>query len=224
MAETAQAHAPDGSLKVDIYLWLSKTTLDIIGHTGDSASIITVPLEVNMPTLPGFNHAFGSLHQAGPPEMSEWMRKCGAFNPFSLKFLFLAMFPPARIIVCLSTPIVMESICLTYHQPTDSTRAFACIHKRLRSIGQNVISQKKAEILSSSEIDSKGRVEKKNIQGRDLLSLLMKANMATDIPDHSRMTDEDILARMSSSGYSTFRRNTDDDPFRRGSDLPTCWT
>jgi hypothetical protein len=99
------------------------------------------------------------------------------------------------------------------------------MHEYIRSIGQNMISQKKAEILSSSEIDSKGRVEKKNIQGRDLLSLLMKANMATDIPDHARMTDEDILARKSSSsGYTAFGINTDNDLFRRGSDLPACWT
>ncbi len=69
------------------------------------------------------------------------------------------------------------------------------MHKCIRSIGQNVISQKKAEILSSSEIDSQGRVERENIQGRDLLSLLIKANMATDIPDNARMTDEDIMAR-----------------------------
>ena len=95
---------------------------------------------------------------------------------------------------------------VTYHQPTDRTRAIACMHKCIRSIGQNVISQKKAEILSSSETDSKGRVEKKNIQGRDLLSLLMRANMATDIPDHARMTDSDIQARKSSSGYSAFGR------------------
>jgi hypothetical protein len=87
-----------------------------------------------------------------------------------------------------------------------------------------MISQKKAEILSCSETDSKGRVEKKNIQGRDLLSLLMKANMAKDIPDHARMTDEDILARKWPSGYSAFGRNTDDDAFRRGSDLRACWT
>lgn len=87
------------------------------------------------------------------------------------------------------------------------------MHKCIRSIGQNVISQKKAEILFSSEIDSKGRVEKKNIQGRDLLSLLMKANMATDIPEHARMTDEDILARKLSSSHSAVRRNTDDDAF-----------
>ena len=166
-----------------------------------------------MPTFPGFNHAFGSLHQAGPPEMSEWLRKGTTFNPFSLKFMFTAMFPPARIIVCHSTLIVMESICLTYHQPTDRTRAIACMRQRTRSIGQNVISQKKAEILSSSEIDSKGRVEKKNIQGRDLLSLLMKANMATDIPDHARMTDEDIIARKLSSDCSAFSTNIDDDVF-----------
>jgi hypothetical protein len=177
-----------------------------------------------MSTSPGFDHAFGSLHQAGPPEMSEWLRKGTTFNPFSLKFMFTAMLPPARIIVCHSTLIVMEPIYLTYHQPTDHTRAIACMHKCIRSIGQNVISQKKTEILSSSEIDSEGRVEKKNIQGCDLLSLLMKANMATDIPDHARMTDEDILARKSSSGYSIFGRNTDEDAFRRGSDLPACWT
>jgi hypothetical protein len=115
MAETAQAHAPDGSLKVDIYLWVNKTTLDIIGHAGDGASIITVRLEVNVPTSPGFNHAFGSLHQAGPPEMSEWLRKGTTFNPFSLKFMFTAMFPPARIIVCHSTLIVTEPTSLTYH-------------------------------------------------------------------------------------------------------------
>jgi hypothetical protein len=177
-----------------------------------------------MPTLPGFNHSFGSLHQAGPPEMSEWLRKATAFNPFSLKFLFMTMFPLARIIVGHSTLIVMESLCLTYHQPTDRNRAIACMHKCIRSIGQAVISQKKDEILSSSEIDSKGRVEKKNIQGRDLLSRLMKANMATDIPDHARMTDDDILARESSSAYSAFGRNTNDEAFRRGSDLPNCWT
>jgi hypothetical protein len=177
-----------------------------------------------MPTFPGFNHAFGSLHKAGPPEMSEWLRKGTTFDPFSLKFMFTEILPLARIIVCHSTLIVMEPIYLTYHQPTDRTRAIACMHKCIRSIGQNVISRKKVEILSSSEIDSTGRVEKKDIQGRDLLSLLMKANMATDIPDHARMTNEDILARKSSSGYSAFSRNTDNDAFRRGSDLPACWT
>jgi hypothetical protein len=156
--------------------------------------------------------------------MSEWLRKATTFNPFSLKFIFTTILPPSRIIVCHLILIVMEPMYLTYHQPTDRNRAIACMNKCTRSIGQNMISQKKAEILSSSETDSKGRVEKKNIQGRDLLSLLMKANMATDIPDHARMTDEDIQARKSSLGHSAFGGNTDEDVFRRGPDFSVCWT
>ena len=93
------------------------------------------------------------------------------------------------------------------------------MHNFLRSIGRNMIAQKKAEILAT-EIGGKGGVEKRNIQGRDLLSLLIKANMATDIPDHARMTDEEILARESNSGCDAFNGNIDDvDGFRRGSYL-----
>ena len=58
-----------------------------------------------------------------------------------------------------------------------------------------MISQKKSEILASTGDETKGDVRKKDFQGRDLLSLLIKANMATDIPDSARMSDEDILAR-----------------------------
>jgi hypothetical protein len=60
-----------------------------------------------------------------------------------------------------------------------------------------LISQKKAEILATAESDpdAKGRIKKRHIPGRDLLSLLMKANMATDIADSARMNEEEILAR-----------------------------
>jgi hypothetical protein len=98
MAEAAPTRTPDGSLRVDIYLWLTKTSLDIIGYAGN-AQLITVPLEVKMPTLPGFNHTFGSLRQVEPPEMSEWLRKTTTFDPFSFKFLIPTLFPPARLIV-----------------------------------------------------------------------------------------------------------------------------
>jgi hypothetical protein len=94
---------------------------------------------------------------------------------------------------------------MTYHQITDRFHAIANMQKSLRSIGQSMISQKKAEILTS-EISGKGGVEKRNIQGRDLLSLLIKANVATDLPDHARMTDEDILARESKVGLWCFQR------------------
>ena len=86
---------------------------------------------------------------------------------------------------------------LTCHQPTDRSRSFSSTLNAIRAIGKNLISQKKSEIFASADVDAKGGVEKRNIQGRDLLSLLIKANMATDIPDSARMSDEDILARES---------------------------
>ena len=39
MAEVVQSRTPDGSFKVDLYLWLNKTTLDIIGDAGNIAFI-----------------------------------------------------------------------------------------------------------------------------------------------------------------------------------------
>lgn len=60
---------------------------------------ITVRLEVKIPTLRGFNHAFGSLRQVEPPKIIEWLRKTTLFKPFSLKFLIPALIPPARLIV-----------------------------------------------------------------------------------------------------------------------------
>lgn len=49
-------------------------------------------------------------------------------------------------------------------------------------------------ILSESG-ETPETLEKKSVNGRDLLTLLMRANMATDIPDHQRLSDEEVLAR-----------------------------
>ena len=54
-----------------------------------------------------------------------------------------------------------------------------------------LIKDKKAQIMRSSS----GSVEKKDFDGRDILSLLIKANMASDVPDSQRLTDEEVLAR-----------------------------
>jgi hypothetical protein len=39
MAEAAQSRTPDGSFRVDLYPWLNKTTLEIIGYAGNGALI-----------------------------------------------------------------------------------------------------------------------------------------------------------------------------------------
>lgn len=75
----------------------------------------------------------------------------------------------------------------------------------MQRVGQQLLAEKKAAVLAPlreagvDTVEEKGAtsaaVEKKNIQGRDLMSLLVKANMATDLPEGYRMGDEEVLAR-----------------------------
>lgn len=71
----------------------------------------------------------------------------------------------------------------------------------MRRIGRQLIAEKKAAILSqSSSVEGnrdpeKTSVSRMDMQGRDLLTLLMKANMATDIPENQKLSEEDVLAR-----------------------------
>lgn len=59
-----------------------------------------------------------------------------------------------------------------------------------------LVDEKKAAVLAALGDDAHG-LEKKDFVGNDLLSLLIRANMSSDMPEHARLTDEDILARES---------------------------
>lgn len=63
-------------------------------------------------------------------------------------------------------------------------------------IGRQLLADAKAAVMSSYGVEEGGLIEKSSLQGRDLLSLLVRANMATDIPESQRISDEDVLARM----------------------------
>ena len=65
--------------------------------------------------------------------------------------------------------------------------------RTMARIGNELLSGAKAAAQVSA-ID-KGEIEKNSLHGRDLLSLLVKANMATDIPESQRLSDEAVLAR-----------------------------
>ena len=60
-----------------------------------------------------------------------------------------------------------------------------------------LIAEKKAGIIrEQAERKALNLKEDENdARGRDLLTLLLKANMATDIPESQRLSDEDVLAR-----------------------------
>jgi hypothetical protein len=62
----------------------------------------------------------------------------------------------------------------------------------MRRIGQQLIKDSKAALVSEK---GSPRTDKIASRGRDLLSLLIKANMATEVPQNRRMSDEEVLAR-----------------------------
>ena len=62
-------------------------------------------------------------------------------------------------------------------------------------IGMRMVQDKKQAVLS--ELGS-GRIEKKAVGGKDLLSLLIQANMAADVEPSHRLSDEEVIAQIPS--------------------------
>jgi len=73
----------------------------------------------------------------------------------------------------------------------------------MREIGKQLLDDSRAAILA----EHSGKVEKDSWQARDLLSLLLKANMATDLQPKQRMSDEDVLARPSHTSIQIISPN-----------------
>ncbi|KAI0759035.1 cytochrome P450 [Fomes fomentarius] len=65
--------------------------------------------------------------------------------------------------------------------PDQRMRKVQEAHAVMRRIGTQLVQEKKAAILRESS-EKSGNVEKRDVHGRDLLTLLIKANLATDIP------------------------------------------
>lgn len=56
-------------------------------------------------------------------------------------------------------------------------------------IGKHLLNDSKAALEKASE------EKDERFRRRDLLSLLLKANMSTDVPENQRMSDQDVLDR-----------------------------
>ncbi|KAJ3008538.1 hypothetical protein NUW54_g3113 [Trametes sanguinea] len=79
--------------------------------------------------------------------------------------------------------------------PDERARRVQEANVAMRRIGLQLIHDKKAAILR--ELGNKdGSIDKKDLPGRDLLTLLIKANMATDLPENQRLSDEEVLAQI----------------------------
>ena len=89
-------------------------------------------------------------------------------------------------------------------------------------IGRQLLRDSKAAILTDG--GGNGKLEKSSWPGRDLLSLLLRANMSTDLPPNQRMTDEDVLAREYPGNCMSPVRLLNGFIYGRGPYFFGCWT
>ncbi|KAA1468431.1 cytochrome P450 [Dentipellis sp. KUC8613] len=131
----------------------------------------------------GFGYSFDALHSTKdhPNELKEALKTI--FSMESESFLLFLQFiaPVLRII------------------PTAAQKRRAKAMRVVQRIGSELVAERKAAVLATAEkkLDAAAPlVGKKDIVGRDLLSLLIKANMASDLPESARMVDGDVLAQI----------------------------
>ena len=80
-------------------------------------------------------------------------------------------------------------------QPSERQRTVQSAQAVVRRVGMQLIAERKAAI--KAELQGEGKDATSGFKGRDLLTLLIKANMSEDVPENQRLTDDEVLARMS---------------------------
>ncbi|EJD47289.1 cytochrome P450 [Auricularia subglabra TFB-10046 SS5] len=79
--------------------------------------------------------------------------------------------------------------------PGKATRALDLSKKRMDEIGMRIVQEKKRAILDEMGAGP-GRIEKKAVGGKDLISLLLKANLSADLVPSQRLSDREVLAQI----------------------------
>ncbi|KAI9059130.1 cytochrome P450 [Trametes sanguinea] len=80
--------------------------------------------------------------------------------------------------------------------PIESIRRVQRVAATIRRISAQLLQERKAAILREKEAEHPDGVQSTDLQGRDLLTLLIKANMAKDVPENQRLSDEDVVGQV----------------------------
>ncbi|KAI0267190.1 cytochrome P450 [Russula aff. rugulosa BPL654] len=154
----------DGKKSFDVYMWLNKVTLDIIG-------------------LAGFNYAFDTLHSLAEEKRTNdiyWAIQSSASHALSPGpvFFIQLLFPMLR------------------HIPTRGSRLRSRDYKEIQRTGSQLIQDRKSAVRAECDANGSSAVGRQHVGGHDLLSLLIKANIAADMPESMRMSDTEILSQV----------------------------
>ncbi|KAG8215243.1 cytochrome P450 [Butyriboletus roseoflavus] len=159
-------------------VWSSEIAKDSTGTTTLEVMSWLSRMTLDVIGLAGFNYEFDALNANEKPNElnTAFATMVAAGQRLSILPILQAWFPLFRLL------------------PSDRVRRIQVARRTMARIGNELLSDaKSAARVNATE---KGEIEKNNLDGRDLLSLLVKANMATDIPESQRLSDEDVLAQV----------------------------
>ena len=177
----------------------------MIGLTGDwPSSSLTLLLIEHFESCVGFQYNFDSLHSPDDRQDDLYGAICDSLkaNLSSNKIIFTlqALFPIFRRIVSTTTllpQLKVKKLCVTLLQPTNRSRVLDREFESVRRIGSELVEEKKNAVLAECNVDGSGSIGKEDVRGHDLLSLLIKSNITSDMPEHMRMSDSEMLSRES---------------------------
>ncbi|KAH9851382.1 cytochrome P450 [Lenzites betulinus] len=127
----------------------------------------------------GFGYDFRALDpEEKPNELSMAFRQLlGPAPPSSLKLYLSAFFPLLKLLPSKRATIVKGAADV------------------IRRVGSQLVIDRKTSTMQAA-MEKHHNVERKDLQGRDLLTLLIRANLATDIPESQKLSDADVLGQI----------------------------
>ncbi|KAI9458493.1 cytochrome P450 [Russula earlei] len=129
--------------------------------------------------LAGFNYSFDSLHSPDEEQSDLYWAVRAILEPTrDFSFILQLFFPFFRFI------------------PTHRSRTLNRALKEIRRVGSQLIQEKKTAVLAENDANGSSAVGKQDVQGHDLLSLLIKSNIAVDKPESMRMSDTEIVSQI----------------------------
>ncbi|KAI0373446.1 cytochrome P450 [Pilatotrama ljubarskyi] len=130
--------------------------------------------------LAGFNYDFHALNSDDKPtELGVAFRSLFANSNVSLLGRLIAAFP-----------ILFRRL------PAERARNMREASKVIFNVGMQLVKEKKAVVERSASEKHLDGVERKDLQGRDLLTLLIRANMAKDLPGNQKLSDEQVVEQV----------------------------
>ncbi|KAJ7182982.1 cytochrome P450 [Mycena crocata] len=133
---------------------------------------------LNVIGLAGFNYQFDALEPKGEPNeldlvLTELLRSPQSQKQAALRFLQA------------SIPIL--NIIPSGSQPTFGASKVHEARRKMVKIGNQLLADSKAAVKGGGDVPA---------AKRDLLSIMVKANMSDDIPDSQRLSDTDVIAQV----------------------------